>query len=191
MSVKRVKVVVRSKRNALSLSLQSCDLWMVMKENPDRKNKQTKKELLCVIRSFLQVGFPFHCQLINLAWLPFYFYSFSWSLTTCFFVALYSWVCSCPKISGNVFYLWLYTFLVFIFQSTCFIYFILFYFILSWKRKQTMEHNRIVHVNERNQNKNKTKLRHIQIDHALYCSFQNTHNAMVSLKDGFTVSRQS
>ena len=54
-----------------------------------------------------------------------------------------------------------------------------------------MEHNRIVHVNERNQNKNKTKLRHIQIDHALYCSFQNTYNAMVSLKDGFTVSRQS
>ena len=29
----------------------------------------------------------------------------SWSLTICFFGALYSWVCSCPKISRNVFYL--------------------------------------------------------------------------------------
>ena len=39
----------------------------------------------------------------------------------------------------------------------------------------------------RNQNKNKTKLRHFQIDHALYWSIQPTNNAMVSLKDGFTV----
>ena len=30
--------------------------------------------------------------------------------------------------------------------------------------------NRTVHVNERNQNKTKTKSRHIQIDHAFYCS---------------------
>ena len=30
--------------------------------------------------------------------------------------------------------------------------------------------NRTVHGNERNQNKNKTKSRHIQIDHAFYCS---------------------
>ena len=30
--------------------------------------------------------------------------------------------------------------------------------------------NHIVHVNERNQNKNKTKSRHIQIDYAFYCS---------------------
>ena len=43
----------------------------------------------------------------------------------------------------------------------------------------------------RNQNKNKTKLRHIKIDHALYCSIQPTNNSMVSLKDGFTVWRQS
>ena len=39
---------------------------------------------------------------------------------------------------------------------------------------------------ERIQNKNKTKLRHIQIDHAFYCT-----RSMVSLKDGFTVWRQS
>ena len=30
--------------------------------------------------------------------------------------------------------------------------------------------NDTVHVNERNQNKNKTKSRHIQIDHAFYSS---------------------
>ena len=36
------------------------------------------------------------------------------------------------------------------------------------KISQTCE--RTVHVNERNQNKNKTKSRYIQIDHAFYCS---------------------
>ena len=40
-------------------------------------------------------------------------------------------------------------------------------------------------MNERNQNKNKTMSRHIQIDHTLYCLIQPTNNAMVSLKDGF------
>ena len=50
-----------------------------------------------------------------------------------------------------------------------------------------------MHVNERNQNQNqnKTKLRHIQIDHALYYSIQPTNNAIVSLKDGLTIWRQS
>ena len=62
----------------------------------------------------------------------FYFFSFSWSLTIYFFVALYSCVCSCPKISQNVFYLQLFTFLVLILQSTCFTR-------STWKRKQTME----------------------------------------------------
>ena len=37
MSVKRVEVVVRRKRNALPLPLQSCDSVMVAKENPDKK----------------------------------------------------------------------------------------------------------------------------------------------------------
>ena len=36
-SAKRVNVVVRSYRNAFLLPLQSCDLWMFVKENPDRK----------------------------------------------------------------------------------------------------------------------------------------------------------
>ena len=59
--------------------------------------------LLYVIRSFFQVGFRFQYQLINLVWLSFDFFSFSWSLTICFFVALYSSVCSCLEISRNVF----------------------------------------------------------------------------------------
>ena len=41
-------------------------------------------------------------------------------------------MCSCPKISRNIFYLYLFTFLVLILQSTCFI-------CTTWKRKQIME----------------------------------------------------
>ena len=54
----------------------------------------------------------------------------SWSLTIYFFVALYSCLCSCPKIAENAFFEKV--FLVLILQSTCFIY-------IAWKRKQTME----------------------------------------------------
>ena len=53
---------------------------------------------------------------------------FGWSLIIWFYVALYFCVCSFPKISRNVFYL----FLVLILQSTCFI-------CTTWKRKQTLE----------------------------------------------------
>ena len=55
--------------------------------------------LFYVIRSFLQVGFRFHYQLIDFVWISFYFFSFSWSPTVSFFVALYSCVCSCSQIS--------------------------------------------------------------------------------------------
>ena len=85
-----------------------------------------------VFRSFFLVSFRFQHQLINLAWLSCDFISFSWSRTVCFFVALYSCMCSFPKISQNVFYLWLSTILVVILQSTCLIY-------KTWKRKQIME----------------------------------------------------
>ena len=53
--------------------------------------------LLYVTRFFLRIGFRFQYQLINVTWLSFYFFSFNWSLTICFFVALYSCVCSFPK----------------------------------------------------------------------------------------------
>ena len=77
-----------------------------------------------------------------------------------FFVALYSCVCSCPQISRNIFYLWLFTSLVFIWQLTCFI-------CTTWKLKQTMERqplNASMHASEWNQNKNKIKshrIRHV------------------------------
>ena len=44
--------------------------------------------LLHVIRPFVQVGFCFQHQLINLAWLSIDLLSFTWSLTICFFVVL-------------------------------------------------------------------------------------------------------
>ena len=59
--------------------------------------------LLYVIKPYVQVGFRFQYELINLVWLSFDFFSFSWSLSICFVVALYSCVCICSKISQNVF----------------------------------------------------------------------------------------
>ena len=67
------------------------------------KESIIQRWLLYVIRSFLQVDFRCQYQLINCVWLSFDFFSFSWSLTICFFVALYSFVCSFPKISRNFF----------------------------------------------------------------------------------------
>ena len=43
-----------------------------------------------------------------------------------------------------------------------------------------------MHVNERSQNKDKTKSRRIQIDHAFHYSIP-TNIVMISLKDGFTI----
>ena len=77
-------------------------------DNQSIKRKHNQRMiiiLLYVTRSFLQVGFCLQYQLINGVWRSLDFFSFTWSLTTCFFVALYSCVCCCPKISGNVFYL--------------------------------------------------------------------------------------
>ena len=58
-----------------------------LKENNPRMN------ILCY--QVLPSGrFSFSYQLINLVWLSFDFFSFNWSLTICYFVALYSRVCS-------------------------------------------------------------------------------------------------
>ena len=59
-----------------------------MKTNRLKENILQQGWLLHVIRSFLQIDFRFQHQLINLVWLYFDFFSFSWSLTICFFVAL-------------------------------------------------------------------------------------------------------
>ena len=119
--------------------------------------KQLKENIiqgwqLRVIRSFLQVGFRSQYQLIYLVWLSFDLFWFSWSLTICFFVALYSCVCSCRKMSRKVFYLYLFTFLVLILQ-------------FGTTEAPCMWTNEI-----QTWNKTKTKLRYIQIDHVFYCS---------------------
>ena len=44
---------------------------------------------------FRFASFRFQYQLINLVWLSFDFFLFSWSLTICLFVTLYSFLCSC------------------------------------------------------------------------------------------------
>ena len=62
--------------------------------------------------------------------------------------------------------------------------------ILPTLSRKLWNNNRTVHVNERNQNKSKTKSRHIQVDHALFFSIYPTNNAVVSLKDGFTLWHQ-
>ena len=87
----------------------------------------------------------------------------SWSLTIYFFVALHSCVCSWPKISPNVFFKK--HFFSAHFASTCFV-------CMTWKRKHTMEQqsHRACEWTKSNKNKTKIKPRHIQIDHAFYCS---------------------
>ena len=74
-------------------------------DNQSIKRTHNPRMTIYVVRSFLQVGFRFQCHLIHLVCLSFDLFSFNWTVTTCFFVALYSCVCSCPKISWNVFYL--------------------------------------------------------------------------------------
>ena len=56
------------------------------------------------------------------------------------------------------------------------------------KVNKLWNNNHTVHENERNQNK-KSCL--IQIEHSFHCLIYPTNNTMVSLKDGFTVWRQS
>ena len=87
-------------RNPLSLPPPSLSKWKSIEEE-----NIIQGWVLYIIMSFLQIGFRFQYHFINLAWLFFDFFSFSWSLTICFSVALYSCVCSFPKISKNVFYL--------------------------------------------------------------------------------------
>ena len=86
-----------------------------------------QRGLLYVIRSFLQVGFLFQYQLINLIWLSFDFFSFTWSLTICF---LYSVVQKHHEIS----FIYKYSHFKYklILLSTCFI-------CTNWKCTQTMD----------------------------------------------------
>ena len=125
------------------------------------KENIIQRWLLYVTKSFLQVSFHFQYQLINLAWLFFTsFHLAEASLSA--FLWLYTFVCNCPKMLRNIFYIWLFTFLVLILQSTCFI-------CTIWKCKQTIEQQQ-QRACEQNQNESETKSGHIQIGHACYCS---------------------
>ena len=89
---------------------------------------------ICVIRFFLQFGFCLQYQLINFVWLSFDFFSFSWGLTICFFVALY-YMALCVLLSTNIMKC-----LLFIIIHIFSIHFAMNLFICTtWKRKQIME----------------------------------------------------
>ena len=124
--------------------------WMISNQ---LKENIIQGRLLYVIRSFLQVGFRFQYQLINLVWLSFDFFSFSWSFTIRISVVLYF----CVQLSKN------YSHFYYSFCNQPVLFAQLENVNKLWKN------NRTVHETERNQNKKKTKSRHIQIDHAFYC----------------------
>ena len=48
-----------------------------------------------------------------------------------------------------------------------------------------------VYVNEKKSKQKQTKLRHIEVDHVMYCSLYPTNNVMIPLNDGFIVWLQS
>ena len=66
--------------------------------NDNQSIKIIQGWLLFIIRPFLQVCFRFQYQLIYLVWLSLDFFSFSWNLTICFFMALYY----CVQLSKNI-----------------------------------------------------------------------------------------
>ena len=105
----------------------------------------------------------FSVSIINLVWLFFDFFSFRWSLTIFFFVALYSCACSCPKISQN-FFVCNYSHFWYSFCNQPVLFARLENVSKPWNNSRTVQ------VKERNQNKSKTKSRHIQIDEGFYCS---------------------
>ena len=121
-------------------------------DNKSIKRKHNPSMTTASYQVLLSGRLLFSAQLINLVWLSFDFFLFSWSLTFCFVVPLYSCVCSCPKISRNS-------------------HFQYFFCNQPVAINKLRNNDRTVLVNEQNQNKNKTMLHHIQIDHAFYyCS---------------------
>ena len=138
-----LSINVQNSSNPLTLDVQ-------FQRNPPLMITNQLKEniiqgwLLYVIESFLEVGFRFQYQLINLAWLSFDFFSFSWSLTFYFLVSGFILLCvQLSKISRNVFNLWLFSFLGLILQWTCFI-------STTWKLKKLWNNNRTVYLKQRN-----------------------------------------
>ena len=74
-------------------------------DNQSIKKNIIQGWLLYVIKSFLQVSFTSQYQLINLIWLFFDFFSFSWGLTVYFFVAILLCVQFSRHVTKCLFYL--------------------------------------------------------------------------------------
>ena len=107
----------------------------------------------------------------------------SWSLTICFFVALYFFVCSCPKISRNAFFIYNYSHFLYSFWNQRVLF-------AQPEGKQTMEQqpHRVCEWK-----KSKQKQNHVtfKLSTRFIVCFKPTNNAMVSLKDGFIVWHHS
>ena len=117
-----MSIYVQNSSTPLTLNVQ-------FQTNPNQlKENIIQGWLLYVIRSFLQVDFRFQYQLINLVWLSFDFFSFSW--TSSHYLLFRGFTLLCVQLS-NIIYNYSYFWYSFSNKSvfTC----------TTWKRKQTME----------------------------------------------------
>ena len=110
-----------------------------------------------------QFQFPFRSAFVFSA---FDFFSCSWSLTICFSCGF---IFLCVKLSKNITKCLLFI-IIHIFSTHFEINLFYLHNFNIENVNKLWSNNSTVHVNKRNQNKNKTKLRHIQIDLAFYCS---------------------
>ena len=77
-------------------------------DNQSTKIKYNPRMTIYVIRSFLQVDFRCQYHLINLFRLSFDFFSFSWSVIICFFVA-YTLVCAIVQKYHEISFIYIYS----------------------------------------------------------------------------------
>ena len=114
-----------------------------LKTTNQLKENIVQRWLLYVTRSFLHVGFCFQYQLINLIWLCFDFFPFSWSLTICF-PWLHALVCAVVQKNRKVFFIYNYSSFYYSFcnQSVLF---------AQLENVNKLRKNRTVHASEQNQ----------------------------------------
>ena len=122
--------------------------------------------LFYVIRSFLQVGFRFQYQLINLVWLSIDFFSFSWSQPRpkinfkklkASFSSSSRWglVCAVVEKYHEMYFIYNYSHFWYSFSNQPVL------FVQLENINKLWNNNRTVHVNERNQTNKQTKKSHV------------------------------
>ena len=130
----RLSIYIQNSSTPLTLGVQfQTNLLPQHSTNDNNQLKENiiQRGLLYVIRSFFQVGFHLQYQLINFVCLSSDFFSFTWSLTICLCVALYS--CVVQKYHEMSFICnYSYFKYILILQSTSLI-------STTWKLKQTIE----------------------------------------------------